>query len=258
MAAAPTAATAATVVSAYYPIPSKHDPQIYLKWIEKFWPRIACNLVWFTVPPLVRTFERLFKAKSNVKVIGVPIEQFDAYTILNPLIWIKAAEKASRESTPELCAIRYEKKAFVRRAIELNPFGSETFVWCDAAVNRNPAWVSAFVNLFPIDEHIPRGRMLVLQTRGLNASTADEPAVSSSVFASDRTGWQAWSRAFDRICMKQILAEEFRGTDQEIAASIILEHPELAVRLSPPPYLGGDEREGYLLFFLGGVAVRQG
>jgi hypothetical protein len=249
-------AAAPTVVSAYYPLPNMHDHQTYLKWIDQFWPKMACNLVWFTVPPLVRLFERLFKLKTNVKVIGLPMEQFDAHVLLNPLLWKKAAQKNGEDISPELCVIHYEKKAFVRRAIELNPFGSETFVWCDADVNRNPAWVPAVASLFPIDAHIPREKMLILQTRGIHV-VEEDPPFSCSVLASDRAGWQAWNRTFDRICMKQILAGNFRGTDQEIATAIGNEDPGLLVRLSPPPYLGGDERKSYLLFFLGGVAVRQ-
>jgi hypothetical protein len=248
-------AAAPTVVSAYYPLPNMYDHQTYLKWIEQFWPKMACNLVWFTVPPLVRLFERLFKRKTNVKVLGLPMEQFDAYTVLNPLLWTLAKEREP-EKESELYALLYEKKAFVRRAMDLNPFGSETFVWCDPGICRTPTWVPAVNTHFPIEAHIPRGRMLLLQIEGFEDQDT-KSGVGCSILASDRAGWNAWSRAYDRVLMRHILADRVYGSDEMIAASMVLERPELAIRLFPPPYLGGYERTAYFLFFLGGVAVRQ-
>ena len=269
--------SAVTVVTAYYPIPSKFEPQTYLTWIQQFWPSAAACVVFFTVPNMVRGLERLLEKKINggtAKVVGLPLEEFDAYRRINPLLWKMAEEKDPEEGvlhSAELYAVWFEKKEFVRRAIELNPFGSERFVWCDAGILRNPRWAPAVCEMFPLDAHIPRGRMLVLEidpfkdadyVRGADGiygvGFEKRSTVGGGILASDVEGWRRWGAAYDRMFMKYVLAGRFFGKDQNIMASMILEDPGLAVRIRGPPFLPGVDAWFYLLLFLSGVAVRQG
>lgn len=263
-----------TVVSAYYPIPSKFDPQTYLKWIELFWPHSDCALVWFTVPGLIGMFERLFANRPGpTKVLGLRVEDFTAFQSMNPAIWAIASEKDPEKEvkhTPELYAIWYEKKEFVRRVIELNPFQSEKFVWCDAGIVRRPEWVSALKGQFPIPAHIPEGKMLLLQLNPfhdtdymrapdgiLGEDIGKRVTVGGGILASDREGWAKWSKAYDKMFMKYVTRGRFFGKDQNIFASMVLEDPGLAVRIASPPLLNNIDRWFYLLLFLSGVAVLQ-
>jgi hypothetical protein len=64
--------------------------------------------------------------------------------------------------SPELYAIWYEKKEFVKRTIETNPFSSDKFIWCDAGCLRYPQWTPNVYN-FGQEKNIPDDKMLLLQ-----------------------------------------------------------------------------------------------
>lgn len=265
-----------TVVSGYYPIQSKRDDLVYSKWVEQFWPQTSCNLIWFTVPRLVKTFSAIFEKKiadGTVRVYGVPLEEFRAMQDLNPVLWTLAAEKDPEEATihlPEIYMLWYEKREFVRRAMAENPFGSDLFVWCDGGCVRDPKLVPALSRTFPIAAHISRGRMLVLEVTpfaekdwvagedGICGIQLDQRnTVGTAILASDREGWERWATAYDRMFMRYLLAGRYFGNDRAIAASMILEDRGLAARITAPPFLGLQDRWLYLMLFLAGVPVRQ-
>jgi hypothetical protein len=253
---------APTVVTAYYPIKSKFGAEKYAGWIRQFWPQIPCNLIFFTDTSLVGVTEGLLAGrKGNTKIIGLPFKELSAFTRLSPVLWLATSGKDPERAihSPELYAVWYEKKEFVRRAIEMNPFGSEHFVWADAGICRYPEWIPHLA-AFPRAELIPRGRMLQLQVSPFQDGDSSEKdfegnRIGGGILASDRAGWAAWSKAYDLILMRMYLAGRFVGKDQNIMAGIALEHPELVV-LVPPYKVLNPVREWFsLLFFLAGLRV---
>jgi hypothetical protein len=258
----------ATVVSAYYPIPSKSSAETYLKWIEEFWPKIPCRLVFFTCPKILPLIEKMFADRPGpTRIVGIPFMDFAAFNKLPPTLWIDA-KKLDTENvghSPELYATWYEKKEFVQRAIALNPFGSDKYVWCDAGICRYPAWIP-YLMPFPKAEIVPAGRMLVLRIEpfdhfqsaeadGIYGEFTGKNSVGGGILASDIAGWTAWSIAYDAMLIRYHFAGRFIGKDQNIMGSMILERPELAILLDPPPIMSGVERWFYLLFCLAGVRV---
>jgi len=257
-----------TVVSAYYPVPSKCSVEQYVDWIGKFWPKMQCNLVFYTDPELVKTFERLFKGRGGqTRVIGVPFPSLAAFEKLSPLVW-KAAARLDTESghTPELYALWYEKKEFVMRAIRENPFQSTEFIWCDAGIGREPKWIPV-IQGFPAPERIPRGEMLVLEidpfleedcvadSHGIYGSFGTRATIGGGILASDIGGWIRWSKAYDAMLVRYCLADRFIGKDQNIMGSMILEDPSIALLVKRPPALGPIRGWFYLLFFLAGLDI---
>jgi len=258
-----------TVVTAYYPIPSKQDVKTYVDWIRQFWMTNTCNLVFFTDPKIVHLFEGLLSPrKGSMRVIGLEFNSLSAFTDVSPNVWMETqALDTEKGHTPELYALWYEKKEFVRRAIELNPFHSCKFVWCDAGIGRYPEWNEALAE-FPKRELIPRGRMLVLEIdpflpedyvtdkNGIMGLTGGTRAtVGGGILASDIDGWREWSQAYDAMFMRYHLAGRFVGKDQNIMASMILERPELAITFRRFAELGPIQGWFSLLFVLAGVRI---
>jgi glycosyltransferase involved in cell wall biosynthesis len=253
-----------TVVSAYYPIKSKYSVDEYMKWITDFWPRMQSHLIFYTEPGLVPLFEKVLKGK----VVGIPFSSLAAFNRLSPLLWIDARRHDTEAShTPELYAMWYEKKEFVQRAISWNPFGSSTFVWCDAGIGRYPEWIP-LIQGFPAPERVPRGKMLVLQidpftpedsvarTDGIRGGGWDKRStIGGGILASDIEGWNRWNKAYDAMFMRYYLAGRFIGKDQNIMASMILEDPGLAIQVKRPEGLGPIQGWFYLLFFLAGMHI---
>jgi hypothetical protein len=258
---------AATVVTAYYPVKSKHTVDKYLEWIRQFWPVVPCNLVFFTDPNLVKPVQQILEGRPGGTVVaGVPFQELTAFQALSPAIWqLTAAKDPEREiHTPELYALWYEKKEFVRRAIEMNPFGSEVFVWCDAGICRHKEY-SAPLRNFPLAPLVPRGKMLVLQVDpfqssdwapkedGIPGEFLRRNSVGGGILASDRVGWSKWSAAYDTMFMRYWSAGRFVGKDQNIMASMILENKGLHEVVAAPDDFPQPLKWFYLLFYLGNV-----
>lgn len=257
---------APTVVTAYYPIPSKMPIEKYIDLIFHFWPKMKCSLIFFTDPKIAPQFEELFKQKEGrTIVIGIPFEELRAFHKLSSNIWIhtKQYDPEYKMHSPELYAIWYEKKEFILRAIELNPFNSEQFIWCDAGIGRFPDWISKLAG-FPLASKIPSNKMLVLRLSpfegkadkyGIYGNFKEEITVGGGILASDINGWKSWSKAYDAMLMKYYLTDRFIGKDQNIMASMILKNPESVIMIDPPANLNTIQRWFFLLLYLGGVNV---
>lgn len=257
-----------TVVTGYYPIPSKFPIDNYISWIAAFWPKTECPLIFFTDPQLVPHFQDMLKdRKGPTQVVGLAFNEISAFKKLCPEVWVhtRAKDPEGQTHSPELYAIWYEKKEFVLRAIEANPFGSDQFVWCDAGICRRQDWVEC-LRSFPKREMVPPvGRMLVLRIDSFHAedSIADKygimgdfgkrATVGGGILAADIRGWKSWSKAYDAMLMRYYLADRFIGKDQNIVASMILEHPDIAFVVDAPTIMNTIDRWFYLLFFLAGV-----
>lgn len=254
------------MVSAYYPIPSKFKPDKYLNWIASFWPKIPCPLIFFTDPAIVPQFEEILRGRAGpTKVIGVAFHDLAAFKKLSPKAWAQThlIDHEADKHSPELYAIWYEKKEFVARAIEMNPFGSEHFIWCDAGICRFPEWV-AHLQAFPRREMVPNGKMLALRIApfdqplcpdGIRGDFSRSASVGGGILAADAAGWKLWSKAYDEMLLRFCLADRFIGKDQNIMGSMILENPALALVVDPPAAMNSIQRWFYLLFYLSGLHV---
>jgi glycosyltransferase involved in cell wall biosynthesis len=255
-----------TVVSAYYPIASKNTSEQYMKWIEGFWPNMQCNLVFYTEPHLVSKFQEMFAGKRAV-VVGLAFSELNAFRKLPASVWKDAcALDTERNHSAELYALWYEKKEFVLRTIQANPFQSSKFVWCDAGIGRFPSWIRN-IQGFPDETRIPLNRMVVLQidpfqgedsicgTDGIYGNFGTRSTVGGGILASGAEGWSLWSRAYDAVLLKYLGAGRFIGKDQNIMASVILEYPSLALTIQRPTPLGPIAGWFYLLIYLAGLQI---
>jgi hypothetical protein len=125
-----------TIVTAYYEIPSKASKEKYLPWIHNFLTFIEGNIVFFTTENLIEHFKSIRSHNIIYKIL--PFSEFNAIQEHGWDFW-KRHKSLDPEPyhTPELGAIWYEKKEFVLRVIEENPFNTEYFIWCDAGCVRH-------------------------------------------------------------------------------------------------------------------------
>lgn len=257
-----------TVVTAYYPVPSKQTVTKYMEWITGFWPHMQCNLIFYTGPDLVEIFQKIFKDRPNTIVVGIPFRELAAFEKLSPFAWLDT-QKLDTENvghTAELYALWYEKKEFVARSIASNPFFSNEFVWCDAGIGRYPEWIPK-IQGFPARDFIPRGKMLVLEIdplkeddwrpdeHGICGDFTGRATFGGGILASDINGWERWSKAYDAMLLRYHLAGRFIGKDQNIMASTIIGNPGLALIVRHPLSMPSTQRWFYLLFFLAGLCI---
>lgn len=248
-----------TVVSSYYPIRSKFPAERYLQWIFDFWPKLSCPLIFFIDPQLEPAFREAFAARPGpTLLLPLPFRDLKAFQTLHPAVWMITHQVDPEKGihSPELYALWYEKKEFVQRAIDLNPFQSEFFVWCDAGICRYPNWIPHLANTFPKVGRIPRGKLLLLQLNPFqegdtgNTQFGTRETVGGGILAADRDGWKAWSAAYDRQLLQMYLTGRFIGKDQNIMAACCCESPELVSYVPAPPSGGPINRWFWLLFYL--------
>lgn len=243
----------ATVVSAYYVFPSKFPSQRYFEWIRNFLEHIPCHLVFFTSEDLIPTFEamraELPGAMEKTRFIALPLEEWTAFQRYGRSFWSsqRKLDLETAEHSPELYAIWYEKKEFVRRAAELNPFGHRKFVWCDAGAFRYPAWFPHLQG-FAQPDWIPEDKMLLLQIDPFTEAekqaapgTRDFSAVNrigGGIQAGTAATWKRWSELYDQQLQAYRNQGKFVGKDQNLLAEMVLDHPEMVHMVSSTHSIG--------------------
>jgi len=146
----------------------------------------------------------------------------------------------------------YEKKEFVKRAIDLNPFDHDDFIWMDAGSVRSESFAQLLTN-FPQASRIPTNRILLLNVQQFskqdNLVSKFEKGVSiqglggrarigGTVMAGSVRMWNQFSKAFDLVFDKYVSANLFVGKDQTILATLVLENRRLVSLVEPKPLFG--------------------
>ena len=246
----------ATVVSAFYEMPSKYSVDTYKEWMRIFLTNIQCHLVFFCEDSL-REFVEECRADymDKTRIIVLPREQWIANKKYLQTFWDKQfhmdTEKDIHRSS-DLYKVWYEKKEFVKKAIDLNPFDHDDFVWIDAGIVRSEK-VAQLLSNFPANSRIPTNRMLLLnvqqfskqhnivytfnkgvQLQGLGSGAK----IGGGVLAGSVRIWNQFSKAFDLVFEKYITADLFVGKDQNILASLVLENKKLISLVEPKPLFG--------------------
>ena len=237
-----------SVVSAYYPVKSKNSVEEYLKWLE-FWKHIPCNLVFFTTPELVEQIKNIRNGiEDRTRVIPLPFSELEAFKRYGTDMWINEKSKDHEEyHTPELYALWYEKKEFIRKAIELNPFISSKFVWCDAGICRHPEWIPRLLQ-FPRSDRISENKFMVLRITDFENETDFQQinCVGGGILAATKEIWLKYYYKYDNMLLTYLENNKFVGKDQSIIASIIQMEPDFFELV---PIISEFKDNGYLCWF---------
>jgi len=243
-----------TLVSAYYPIKSKNSVEDYLKWLE-VWREIPCNLVFFTTPELVPYIENLRKDYLfKTKVIGISFNNLEGLKRYGSELWIDQRNKDHEQNhTPELYVLWYEKKEFVKKAIDLNVFNTSKFVWCDSGICRSTSWISKLKS-FPRSDKILEDKFMVLRITDFEKENDDYQrinCVGGGVLAATKDVWLNYYNKYDLMLKTYLDNNKFIGKDQSIIASMIVKEPEF-FELTPihPALTDGTLCWYSLLFYL--------
>lgn len=257
----------ATVVSAYYKMKSKHDPEKYRNWIRRFFRTLTGPIVFFTDADTLPFLEACEKASSSIHFVVFPRSEWKAndQTLFPEGTWEHQWEIDPEKNihSVELYKVWFEKKEFVLRAIALNPFGSKKFVWTDAGILREAEMESILKGRYPVSSRIPNDRIMIMNimpfTKNdeieykINGVTLkggkDKRRIGGGVLAGTAAVWKRFSQLYDEALQRYLKAGLFIGKDQTLFATIILENKSLISLLD---YRGiAPESWFYLLLYLG-------
>ena len=235
------------VVSAYYKIPSKFSSDTYLRWIYNFLHYIPCHLVFFTTEDLIPLFTSMRgQWMDRTRFVALPLNEWMAWKRYGWSFWKDqhTLDPEAFRHSAELYAVWYEKKEYVLRAIEMNPWGHGSYIWCDAGAWRDISKLSSLtefgsrwnydlrmvlLQLEPFTEEERTGKV-----RDLTAAVR----LGGGVQASSIDGWKHWSTEYDQMLLRLHSEKMFVGKDQNIMGHIVLNrHP---VELVAPDVSVGD------------------
>ena len=236
------------IVSAYFKIPSKQNHDFYLPHITRFLKYIKNPIIFFTTPDLKTEFE-IIRGNLPINFIIInSIYDINAFKIYGYEFWIEQCKIDNpKVHTPELAAIWYEKKEFVKKAILFvenmndinnmnyinnNKYNLNTtmpFIWCDAGCVRYDSWspkIQSFgnkINLIPKDKlmfqllnELPHKQFFVYP----------DVYIAGAIICGYKDSWIKYSDLYDNMIKKYVTHKICVNVDQYIWASTILEHPE--------------------------------
>jgi len=243
----------ATVVSAFIPLTSSKYPIThYFLWVRNFLEHIPCNLVFFTDATLIPTFSE-WRGKYMDRTVFVAFDfekESEALKKWGVDFWKRQLEldeeythihgiKDEKTNNTHLYTIWYEKKEFVLRALKLNPFNHNKFMWADAGGFRIHEWIPK-LDRFPLAEKIPDDKFFLLN---LDPFQEDELAnfltdfstktreninksrIGGGYLAATKEKWIEFSRRYDEIVDIYKKIDRFTGVDQHIMSAMYIREP---------------------------------
>lgn len=254
----------ATVVTAFYEIPSKFHSEQYWIWIKNFISVVEGPIVLFTSSDLVVRFKELIPESRRDRIVIIVKEFKDLHHNKFRNEYQKSLDLDYQKGhSIDLYIIWAEKVKFVMKAIEINPFNTDRFVWCDIGIFRQTHLFNLFKG-FPQSEYIPFGGMTFLMLGeftesdkkpdrfGIKGQNYFENAVrlGGGVQAGTVMSWKVYNEKWDDLLCRYFTVGKFAGQDQCIIGSIYLENPDLFNIVKPKSYGVNSDPWFYMLYYL--------
>jgi hypothetical protein len=225
-----------TIVTAYFKLTkSKANHETYSMWMKNMLD-INNNMVVFCEATTAEDIRRYRRDKlDKTHIIETTIKDFYTYRYAN---YFLEHTKMDRETeighNMLLYMIWSEKSHFLKRAIELNPFGTDYFIWTDIGCFRRPNTEYIF---WPNAERIaklPKNRVLLLSVEPFTeaelaiTTTAALPSfqyanrIGGTIFGGGRDVLLEWHDKYYEMLEYFISIDRFIGKDQSIMNSVYL------------------------------------
>jgi hypothetical protein len=237
-----------TVVTAFYHFQkSKHTIQEYITWIYNFLINVDTFIVLFTDNPFCQIVSRMRDEAGLTHKLHIIQKPFDEVKFSSPewiATWTKQLEIDSLAHLHghELFRVWANKPFFVEEAIQLNPFQSEAFVWCDAGCWRDPTVARICGPGWPAVQKITPNQMHILTVNSMrpflqqltskdswtheavvrDINVRDQAIVGGTILLGDKQAWSQWIPAFEASLNYYIQNNLFAGDDQTVITSTVL------------------------------------
>ena len=224
-----------TIITAYFEITSKYPKEQYDVWIQIMLRNIATPMVIFCDAKSIDKIRNYRLAyQSATVIIQKEISEFYNYKYLEQ--WKKTLELDDFKAIHniELYMIWAEKSQFLKLGAEMNPFGSEFFLWCDIGYFRNTdahipiAKMLNFPNKETI-EKLPRDRMLMLLVKYILLNKFNDTKIGGGMFGGFRETISGWANIYDYTMNFFFANNIFAGQDQVIMTYIFEKLPNLCL-----------------------------
>ena len=256
----------ATVVSAYYEMPSKYNLESYRTWIRLLLENVPFHLIFYTeekLVPFIQECRRTYEDRTIIMIL--PREKWVANQKYPQSTWdsLHGQDPEKNIHNPELYKIWFEKNEFIKKAIELNPYDHDDFVWMDAGICRSESLMK-LIKDFPVTSRIPTDRIMLLNVMQFSqkddipsyagghtflGGIVSKPRIGGGIIAGSINSWKEYKNIFDTVLEKYKSANIFWGKDQDIMKTIVLENKSKVSLIEVKPI--SPENWFYSLLYLG-------
>jgi hypothetical protein len=255
----PRVESASTVVTAFFPLKSKHSLERYNEWFTNFLS-LQDPMVIFTTPDMLAKFKKLRQAATD-KTFFVPMQLKDTRVVKehDEEFWENQLEIDTEKKihkSYELFQVWLSKSWFVTEAIKINPFQSDVFVWSDIGCFRNRRYSDKLLTAHP--EAVPfDGAMLLMASKWLDEKPdmglwinkeqlthkAGRPYgwnvyIAGAQMAGRTDAWRRFDKAFHETLAGYATRGIFMGDDQAVTQSVCAQHHRLCHVVHPKSVKG--------------------
>jgi hypothetical protein len=222
-----------TIVTAYYKLPKAKAPhEQYVEWMKNMLA-IDNEMIIFCDSKSVDEMRELRSGKlTKTRIIGIDFREFYTYRYVNDFLQhSKMDPEVAIGHNVFLYMIWSEKSHFLKRAIELDPFKTEYFLWTDIGCFRRPN--RDFLR-WPNTARIPKDRVLLLsvvpftENELLAYSRETLPSfqfmnrIGGTIFGGGKDVLLKWHNKYYDMLEYFISTKRFIGKDQSIMNSVYL------------------------------------
>jgi hypothetical protein len=244
-----------TIVTCYYKFPSKHSYENYDAWMTNFLSTVENEMIIFCDPESFSKVEALRKPFEDLTdIFVIPLEETYCGLPVYQEIWKKDWQRDTEKfiHNPNLYIIWNEKAMFMQRAIQVNPFETNFFMWCDIGCFRSKedmhlfsTWPSQeflnnakkdkmyFLNIEPFKE----GDLDILPNK-LTKSFEGKNRIGGTIFFGHKDICVPWIEKYYYYMNVYMENNYFAGKDQNILATFYAAHPEMFELVQPQPNEG--------------------
>ena len=239
-----------TIVTCYYKFPSKHSFENYDKWMSNFLITIDNPMVIFCDNTMISKIKELRKHfESKTYIICLPFHETYCAQEKYMNYWKKDWERDIEKHlhNPNLYIVWNEKCKFVEKSIQLNPFNTNFFMWCDMGCFRSKEDLKLFKQ-WPAVSFLNRARTdkmyflnivpfqsndFVLLPNQLSRSFEREARIGGTIFLGHKDAFLKYINLFYETMDLYIQHNYFTGKDQNIIATCYIKNPELFELILP-------------------------
>lgn len=220
------------IVSAYFKIPSKRPHAWYIGHVVRFFRGVKGNVVFFTTPDVIDEVQK-YTGTDHVKIIFMEFNDIHAFSsVWGREFWERQYSRdPERYHSPELGAIWYEKREFIRKAMDV--VESDVYIWCDAGCVRNSLSEEGLSSLgqrktFNTNDgriHLQH----VFEASYFRFYMYPNAFIGCAIISGNKSAWTSYRSIYDDILIKYDTLEISGISDQYITQSCIIKEPDLFV-----------------------------
>jgi hypothetical protein len=224
-----------TIVSAYFKIPSKASHDTYMVWVRNFLLYTKEKTVFFTSEDLVEDLKKI--RNENIIYEIMNFNDFISIKKYGMDFWEKHNKlDPEKYHTKELAIMWCEKKEFVLKVIEKNPFNTDIFVWCDAGcVRRDDIFhkIRTFGKNFERLDINKFNIQVIKDFCNKEFYTAPDVFIAGAIFVANKEKWLEYTKLYDEMLLNYDRNNICGNSDQYITASILSKNSNFFNQILP-------------------------